>query len=118
LQAIDEAEDEWAQHDAKKLIPISGNLRQVIPPNFAYFHVEFGLDRGFAHVMMTRLISTAVLASMLYVGCCSCRRTCIARDGMKQLTDKDRLLQASLEIGSPLIGLGSSNSFICHHVVI
>jgi Protein similar to CwfJ C-terminus 2 len=51
LQAIDEAEDEWAQHNAKKLIPTSGNLRQVIPPNFAYFHVEFGLDRGFVHVI-------------------------------------------------------------------
>ncbi|KAJ4753476.1 CWF19-like protein 2 [Rhynchospora pubera] len=50
-KAIDEAEDEWAQHDAKKLIPTSGNLRQVIPANFAYFHVEFGLDRGFVHVI-------------------------------------------------------------------
>jgi hypothetical protein len=35
----------------KKLIPTSGNLRQVIPENFAYFHVEFGLDRGFVHVI-------------------------------------------------------------------
>lgn len=35
----------------KKLIPTSGNLRQVIPQNFAYFHVEFGLDRGFVHVI-------------------------------------------------------------------
>ncbi|XP_078159858.1 cwfJ-like family protein isoform X2 [Carex rostrata] len=50
-KAIDEAEDEWAQHDAKKLIPTTGNLRQVIPANFAYFHVEFGMDRGFVHVI-------------------------------------------------------------------
>jgi hypothetical protein len=35
----------------KKLIPTSGNLRQVIPENFSYFHVEFGLDRGFVHVI-------------------------------------------------------------------
>jgi hypothetical protein len=35
----------------KKLIPTCGNLRQVIPENFSYFHVEFGLDRGFVHVI-------------------------------------------------------------------
>uniref|UniRef100_A0ACD6A902 Uncharacterized protein n=1 Tax=Avena sativa TaxID=4498 RepID=A0ACD6A902_AVESA len=50
-KAIDEAEEEWSQHEMKKLIPTSGNLRQVIPENFAYFHVEFGLDRGFVHVI-------------------------------------------------------------------
>uniref|UniRef100_A0ACD6A0E6 Uncharacterized protein n=1 Tax=Avena sativa TaxID=4498 RepID=A0ACD6A0E6_AVESA len=50
-KAIDEAEEEWSQHETKKLIPTSGNLRQVIPENFPYFHVEFGLDRGFVHVI-------------------------------------------------------------------
>lgn len=35
----------------KKVIPTSGNLRQVIPENFSYFHVEFGLDKGFVHVI-------------------------------------------------------------------
>jgi hypothetical protein len=29
----------------------SRNLRQVILEIFAYFHVEFGLDRGFVHVI-------------------------------------------------------------------
>uniref|UniRef100_A0A0A8XZB8 Cwf19-like C-terminal domain-containing protein n=1 Tax=Arundo donax TaxID=35708 RepID=A0A0A8XZB8_ARUDO len=52
-KAIDEAEEEWSQHEMKKLIATSAsrNLRQVIPENFAYFHVEFGLDRGFVHVI-------------------------------------------------------------------
>lgn len=50
-KAIDEAEDEWGQHEMKKLIQTTGNLRNVIPENFAYFHVEFGLDRGFVHVI-------------------------------------------------------------------
>lgn len=52
-KAIDEAEEEWTQHEMKKVIPTSAsrNLRQVIPENFAYFHVEFGLDRGFVHVI-------------------------------------------------------------------
>ncbi|PKU65430.1 CWF19-like protein 2 [Dendrobium catenatum] len=50
-KAIDEAEDEWGQHDMKKVIPTNGNLRSVIPENFSYFHVEFGLDRGFVHVI-------------------------------------------------------------------
>ncbi|XP_009394459.2 uncharacterized protein LOC103979925 isoform X1 [Musa acuminata AAA Group] len=50
-KAIEEAEEEWGQHDMKKVIPTSGNLRQVIPENFSYFHVEFGLDKGFVHVI-------------------------------------------------------------------
>ncbi|CAA0828260.1 CwfJ-like family protein [Striga hermonthica] len=51
-KAIDEAEDEWSQHNAKKLIDTSEKgLRGSIPKNFPYFHVEFGLDRGFVHVI-------------------------------------------------------------------
>ena len=43
-KAIDEAESEWSQHAAKKLIDTSmKGLRGSIPPNFPYFHVEFGL---------------------------------------------------------------------------
>ncbi|KAK1310857.1 hypothetical protein QJS10_CPA08g00175 [Acorus calamus] len=51
-KAIDEAEDEWSQHNAKKLIP-TGNkgLRASIPKNFPYFHVEFGLKEGYVHVI-------------------------------------------------------------------
>ncbi|KAL6532385.1 hypothetical protein OROGR_014355 [Orobanche gracilis] len=51
-KAIDEAEDEWSQHNAKKLIDTSEKgLRGSIPKNFPYFHVEFGLNRGFVHVI-------------------------------------------------------------------
>ncbi|KAB1206187.1 CWF19-like protein 2 [Morella rubra] len=50
--AIDEAEDEWSQHNAKKLIDTSEKgLRGCIPKNFPYFHVEFGLNKGFVHVI-------------------------------------------------------------------
>lgn len=52
LQAIDEAEDEWSQHNAKKLIDTSQKgLRNSIPKQFPYFHVEFGLNKGFVHVI-------------------------------------------------------------------
>ena len=52
FQAIDEAEDEWSQHNAKKLIDTSEKgLRCSIPKNFPYFHVEFGLRKGFVHVI-------------------------------------------------------------------
>lgn len=52
LQAIDEAEDEWSQHNAKKLIDTSvKGLRASIPAHFPYFHVEFGLYKGFVHVI-------------------------------------------------------------------
>ncbi|CAA7041969.1 unnamed protein product [Microthlaspi erraticum] len=51
-KAIDEAESEWSQHNAKKLIDTSvKGLRNSIPKNFPYFHVEFGLEKGFAHVI-------------------------------------------------------------------
>ncbi|KAK9124319.1 hypothetical protein Sjap_013921 [Stephania japonica] len=51
-KAIDEAEEEWSQHNAKKLINTSEKgLRGSIPKNFPYFHVEFGLKEGFVHVI-------------------------------------------------------------------
>ncbi|XP_050907428.1 uncharacterized protein LOC127120883 isoform X2 [Lathyrus oleraceus] len=51
-KAIDEAEDEWSQHNAKKLIDTSQKgLRNSIPKDFPYFHVEFGLNKGFVHVI-------------------------------------------------------------------
>ncbi|KAL1342900.1 uncharacterized protein [Arachis hypogaea] len=51
-KAIDEAEDEWSQHNAKKLIDTSQKgLRNSIPKHFPYFHVEFGLNKGFVHVI-------------------------------------------------------------------
>lgn len=51
-KAIDEAEDEWSQHNAKKLIDTSvKDLRASIPKDFPYFHVEFGLNKGFVHVI-------------------------------------------------------------------
>ncbi|KAF5200920.1 Cwf19-like protein [Thalictrum thalictroides] len=51
-KAIDDAEEEWSQHNSKKLIDTSTKgLRGSIPQNFPYFHVEFGLDKGFVHVI-------------------------------------------------------------------
>ncbi|KAK8510899.1 hypothetical protein V6N13_091294 [Hibiscus sabdariffa] len=51
-KAIDEAEDEWSQHNAKKLIDTSEKgLCGSIPKYFPYFHVEFGLNKGFVHVI-------------------------------------------------------------------
>ncbi|RDX63717.1 CWF19-like protein 2, partial [Mucuna pruriens] len=51
-KAIDEAEDEWSQHNAKKLIDTSQKgLRNSIPKDFPYFHVEFGINKGFVHVI-------------------------------------------------------------------
>eukprot|EP00850_Spirogloea_muscicola_P013381 SM000090S24343 [mRNA] locus=s90:512976:517206:+ [translate_table: standard] len=51
-KAIDEAEDEWSQHNSKRLIDTrQKGLRTSIPKNFSYFHVEFGLQGGYAHVI-------------------------------------------------------------------
>lgn len=51
LQAIEEAGEKWAQYEQQKLIETTGNLQRVIPEKFAYFHVEFGLDRGYVHAI-------------------------------------------------------------------
>ncbi|PNX84280.1 cwf19-like protein 2-like, partial [Trifolium pratense] len=39
-------------HNAKRLIDTSEKgLRNSIPKDFPYFHVEFGLNKGFVHVV-------------------------------------------------------------------
>ncbi|KAK9827469.1 hypothetical protein WJX74_004333 [Apatococcus lobatus] len=51
-QEIEEAESEWSQHHAKRLIDTRAKgLRGSIPANFPYFHVEFGLSAGYVHVI-------------------------------------------------------------------
>jgi len=52
MQAIDEAESKWCQHNAKKLIDTGINsLQGSIPKTFPYFHVEVGMQKGFVHVI-------------------------------------------------------------------
>lgn len=51
-KALDEAECEWsAQH--KKVIETTakGGVRDAIPRNFPYVHVDFSLGGGYAHVV-------------------------------------------------------------------
>ena len=46
-----ECEDDWGHN--KKLIDTRGRkkLTECIPKNFPFFHVDFGLQGGFAHVL-------------------------------------------------------------------
>ncbi|KAH7294786.1 hypothetical protein KP509_27G018900 [Ceratopteris richardii] len=68
-KAIDEAEDEWSQHDAKKLIDTSvKGLRGSIPKNFPYFHVEFGLQAGYVHVIDNERAFEADLGCNVVIG--------------------------------------------------
>eukprot|EP01116_Phalansterium_solitarium_P017099 TRINITY_DN412_c2_g1_i1.p1 TRINITY_DN412_c2_g1~~TRINITY_DN412_c2_g1_i1.p1 ORF type:complete len:808 (-),score=348.54 TRINITY_DN412_c2_g1_i1:213-2636(-) len=68
-KAILESESEWSQH--KKLISTVGKgIRRSIPGGFAYFHVEFDTDGGFAHVIeddkrFSRHFGREVIAGML-----------------------------------------------------
>ncbi|XP_040568373.1 CWF19-like protein 2 homolog [Lepeophtheirus salmonis] len=49
-KAIQECETEWSMN--KKLIKLGEKgLRRSIPKGLPYFHVDFGLDNGFAHVI-------------------------------------------------------------------
>jgi hypothetical protein len=50
-KAIQECEGEWTHN--KKLIALSRErrLRRSVPKGLPYFHVGFGMDEGFAHVV-------------------------------------------------------------------
>jgi len=49
-KAIQECETEWS--DNKKLVKLKEkNIARNIPRGLPYFHVDFGLDMGFAHVI-------------------------------------------------------------------
>lgn len=49
-KAIQECESEWS--DNKKLVKLKEkNIGKNIPKGLPYFHVDFGLDMGFAHVI-------------------------------------------------------------------
>ena len=51
INATQECEAEWAHN--KKLITLSRErgLRRSVPKGLPYFHVGFGTDEGFAHVI-------------------------------------------------------------------
>jgi hypothetical protein len=73
-KGIDDAESEWSQHHAKRMIDTRAKgLRGSIPPNFPYFHVEFGLSAGFVHVIDDETkwdanFGRSVLAGLLGLG--------------------------------------------------
>eukprot|EP00094_Tigriopus_californicus_P008183 TCALIF_07879-PA protein Name:"Similar to cwf19l2 CWF19-like protein 2 (Xenopus tropicalis)" AED:0.03 eAED:0.04 QI:26/1/0.5/1/0/0/2/170/654 len=49
-KAIQECESEWSNN--KKLINLRDKpLKRAVPKGLPYFHVDFGLDSGFAHVI-------------------------------------------------------------------
>ena len=50
-KAIQECESEWSHN--KKLITLSKdrNVRRSVPKGLPYFHVDFGMQNGFAHVI-------------------------------------------------------------------
>jgi len=49
-KAIQECETEWS--DNKKLVKLKEkNISRTIPKGLPYFHVDFGMDLGFAHVI-------------------------------------------------------------------
>jgi len=52
-KAIDESESEWSTHAGKRCLSTAPpkSLRSTIPENFPYFHAEFNMRGGFAHVV-------------------------------------------------------------------
>ncbi|KAH6576764.1 hypothetical protein BASA62_001215 [Batrachochytrium salamandrivorans] len=48
-EALNSVEEEWSQH--KKIIVTDRGFRRSMVPNLPYFHVWFGLNRGFGHVI-------------------------------------------------------------------
>lgn len=53
-KAIQECESEWAHN--KKLISLKEkDIRRSVPKGLPYFHVDFGMQNGFAHVIEDEL---------------------------------------------------------------
>lgn len=51
-ESLNESESEWSQH--KKVIETShatGGIRSRLTSKLAYFHVWFGIEKGFAHII-------------------------------------------------------------------
>jgi hypothetical protein len=50
-KAIQESESEWSHN--KKLVKLSNekNIRRSVPKGLPYFHIDFGMQNGFAHVI-------------------------------------------------------------------
>ena len=48
-KAIKDAGPEWSNN--KKLVTIKGGVKRSIPAGFAYFHVSFGMEDGYGHVI-------------------------------------------------------------------
>ncbi len=47
---MQECETEWSNN--KKLIDLKGKgLKRSVPKGLPYFHVDFGMDSGYAHVV-------------------------------------------------------------------
>ena len=49
-KAIQECESEWA-HNTKLIKLGEKNVRRAVPKGLPYFHVDFGMEDGFAHVV-------------------------------------------------------------------
>ena len=50
-KAINECESEWSHN--QKLVKLSQekNIRRSVPKGLPYFHIDFGMQNGFAHVI-------------------------------------------------------------------
>lgn len=50
-KALQECDEEWAQHTPVIDTAVKGGLRKSIPRNFPYCYVDFRLDQGLVHVI-------------------------------------------------------------------
>ncbi|KAL8208790.1 hypothetical protein R6Q57_008202 [Mikania cordata] len=113
-KAIDEAEEEWRQHSAKKLIDTSEKgLRHSIPEDFPYFHVEFGLKKGFLHVINEESQFKSNFGVNLYAVCLICRpKTCTVATNTNLSTPREKLLLNLLVIGNLMTGRSNLISIV------
>ncbi|KAJ8452238.1 LOW QUALITY PROTEIN: hypothetical protein Cgig2_006043 [Carnegiea gigantea] len=102
-KAIDEGQDEWSQHDAKKLIGTSDKgLRSSIPKNFPYFHVEFGLKKGFVHVIDEKMQFKSMFGLNVVMGMLQTQQEDMYRRRRSALRSRGQQWQHLPRIGNPL----------------
>ena len=84
-QEIGEAESEWSQHHAKRLMDTSvKGLRGCIPTKFPYFHVEFGYRTGFAHIIDDETKWKVAFGRSIMVGLLRLREEDMHRRAMRE----------------------------------
>lgn len=100
-KAILESESEWSQN--VKLVDTRGKkkISESLPKNFPYFHVEFGLGGGFAHVIEDEKTFSKHFGRQVCAGMLKLPQEIVARPKRNDMESDKKRVTAFSEIFEP-----------------